>query len=95
MLDNATHRLGDGKRVILRQRARGSVGAIRAIPDTLVFLTQTGVVADALTGMLIRKLIYNNNRADYIMLYNYANKGDKYLCALLRFPVTGSDKWVV
>jgi len=48
MLCNATHRLGDGKRVILRQRVRGSVRAIRAIRNTPVYLTETWVVADKL-----------------------------------------------
>src|SRR5882757_1563583 len=45
---NATRRLGDGKRVILRQRVRGSVRAVRAVRNTRVFQTETGVVADAL-----------------------------------------------
>jgi hypothetical protein len=44
---NATCRLGDGKRVILRQRVRGSVRAVRAVRNTRVFQTETGVVADA------------------------------------------------
>jgi hypothetical protein len=46
LLCNATHRLGDGKRVILRQRVRGSVRAVRAVRNTRVFQTETRVVAD-------------------------------------------------
>jgi len=46
LLCNATRRLGDGKRVILRQRVRGSVRAVRAVQNTRVFLTETRVVAD-------------------------------------------------
>jgi len=43
---NATRRLGDGYRVILCQRVRGSVTAVRAVQNTRVFLTETRVVAD-------------------------------------------------
>ena len=43
---NATCRLGDGQRVILRQRVRGSVRAVRAVRNTRVFLTEIRVVAD-------------------------------------------------
>jgi len=50
MLSNATRRLGDGQRVILRQRVRGSVRAVRAVRNTRVFLTETRVVADAEDG---------------------------------------------
>jgi len=46
MLCNATRCLGNGKRVILCQRVRGSVRAIRAVRKTQVFLTETRVVAD-------------------------------------------------
>jgi hypothetical protein len=46
LLCNATRRLGDGQRVILRQRARGSVRAVRAVWNTRVFQTETRVVAD-------------------------------------------------
>jgi hypothetical protein len=49
MLCNATHRLGDRQRVTLRQRVRDSVRAIRAVRNTRVFLTETRVVADALS----------------------------------------------
>jgi len=48
LLCNATRRLGDGKRVILRQRVRGSVRALRAVWNTRVFQTETKFVADAL-----------------------------------------------
>jgi hypothetical protein len=45
MLCNATRRHADGKRVILRQRVRGSVRALRAVRNTPEFLTETRVVA--------------------------------------------------
>jgi len=48
LLCNATRRLGDALRVILRERARGSVRAVRAVRNTRVFLTETRVVADEL-----------------------------------------------
>ena len=47
LLYNATRRLGNEKRVILRQRLRGSVRAVRAVRNTRVFQTETRVVADA------------------------------------------------
>jgi len=47
LLCNATHRLGDRQRVILRQRVRGSIRAIRAVWNTRVFQMETRVVADA------------------------------------------------
>jgi len=43
---NATRRLGDGSRLILRQRVRGSARAVRAVRNTRVFQTETRVVAD-------------------------------------------------
>jgi hypothetical protein len=46
VLCNATRRLGDGKRVFLRRRVRGSVRAVRAVRNTQVFQTETRVVAD-------------------------------------------------
>jgi len=46
LLCNATRRLGDRQRVILRQRVRGSVRAVRAVRNTRVFQTETRVVAD-------------------------------------------------
>jgi hypothetical protein len=46
---NATRRLGDGSRLILRQRVRGSARAVRAVRNTRVFQTVTRVVADELT----------------------------------------------
>jgi hypothetical protein len=42
----ATRRLGDGSRLILRQRVRGSPRAVRAVRNTQVFQTETAVVAD-------------------------------------------------
>jgi len=47
LLCNATRRLGDRKRVILCQRVRGSVRAVRAVQNTRVFQTETRFVADA------------------------------------------------
>jgi len=41
-----TCRQGDGKRVILCQRVRGFVRAVRAAPNTRMFQTETMVVAD-------------------------------------------------
>jgi len=46
MLCNATCCLGDGKCVILHQRVRGFVKAVRAVHNTRVFLMETSVVAD-------------------------------------------------
>jgi len=46
LLCNATRRLGDGQRVILRQSVRGSVRAVRAVRNSRVFQTETTVVAD-------------------------------------------------
>jgi hypothetical protein len=66
---NATRRLGDGKLVILRQRVRGSVKAVRGVRYTRVFQTETAVVADDLLTRLIaaskcivkmRRWVYGN-----------------------------------
>jgi hypothetical protein len=46
VLRNATRRLGDRQSVILRQRVRGSVRAVRAVRNTWVFQTETRVIAD-------------------------------------------------
>jgi hypothetical protein len=43
---NATRRLGDGLRLILCPRVRGSASAVRAVRNTQVFHTETRVVAD-------------------------------------------------
>jgi hypothetical protein len=43
---NATSRLGDGSRLILRQRVQCSARAVRAVRNTQVFQTETRVVAD-------------------------------------------------
>jgi hypothetical protein len=43
---NATRRFGDGSCLIVRQRVRGSAGAVRAVWNTRVFQTATRVVAD-------------------------------------------------
>ena len=47
-----TRRLADGKRGILRQRARGSVRAVSALRNTRVFLTEARVVADVVASTL-------------------------------------------
>jgi hypothetical protein len=47
LLCNATCHLGARKHVILCQRVRGSVKAVRAVLNTWVFQTDTMVVADA------------------------------------------------
>jgi hypothetical protein len=54
LLCNATRRLGDRQRVILRQRVRGSVRAVRAVWNTRVFQTETRVVADVTFGELMK-----------------------------------------
>jgi len=46
LLCNATRRLGDGQRVILRPRVRGSIRAVRGVVNTRVFQTETTVVAE-------------------------------------------------
>jgi hypothetical protein len=43
---NTPNRMGDGKGVCLCQRVQDSDRAVRANRNTLVFLTQTKVVAD-------------------------------------------------
>jgi len=57
LLCNATHRLGDRQRVILRQRVRGSVRAVRAVRNTRVFQTETRVVADVQSVWRIASVI--------------------------------------
>jgi len=46
LLRNATHRLSDRQHLILRQRVRVSVRAVRAVRNTRLFQTETRVVAD-------------------------------------------------
>jgi len=46
LLCNATRRLGDGQREILRQRVRRSVRAVRAVRNTRGSKAETTVVAD-------------------------------------------------
>jgi hypothetical protein len=55
LLCYATRGLGDVQRVILHQRVRGSVRAVRAFRNTRVFQTESEVVADA-AGILLEKL---------------------------------------
>jgi hypothetical protein len=43
---NATRRLGDGSRLILRHKVLGSARSVRAVRNTRVFQTETRVVAD-------------------------------------------------
>jgi len=47
-VSNATRRLGDGCRQILRQRVQGSARAVRAVRNTWVFQTETRDVADVI-----------------------------------------------
>ena len=47
---NATRCLGDGSHLIFRQRVRGSVRAVRAVQNTRVFQTETGVIAEVTLG---------------------------------------------
>jgi len=54
---NSTRRLGDGSRRSLCQKARGSVRAIWAIPNTRVFLTETRLVADARSRLHILLIV--------------------------------------
>jgi len=58
---NATRRLGDKSRLILRQTVRGSTRAVRAIRNTRVFQTETTVVADVdcIWGKICPLLNYN------------------------------------
>jgi hypothetical protein len=49
---NVTRRLGDRSRLILCQRVRDCVRAVRAVQHTRVFQTLPRVVADALSGKL-------------------------------------------
>jgi len=43
---NTGRQLGDGSRLMLRQRVQGSVRAVRAVQNTDVFQTDTRLVAD-------------------------------------------------
>jgi len=64
LLCNATRRLGDRQHVILRQRVRGSVRAVRAVRNTRVFQTETRVVADD-SQILISQMQYEENSTTY------------------------------
>jgi hypothetical protein len=55
---NATSPLGDGSRLILRQRVRGSARAVKALRNTRVFQTETRVVADVSTSKLLFSYIH-------------------------------------
>jgi len=50
---NATCHLGNGQSVILHQRVRGSVRAVRAVRNTRVFPTEIRVVADAVQQLVV------------------------------------------
>jgi hypothetical protein len=54
--------LGDGKHVIFRQRVRGSVRAFRAVRNTWVFQTETGVVAEGCYASLfnLKQIIHSS-----------------------------------
>ena len=49
---NATRCFGEGKHLILRQRVRGSITAVRVIRNAWTFLMETGLVADATTQLI-------------------------------------------
>jgi len=51
MLCNAIRWLGDGKHVILCQRVRELVRAVRAVRNTWVFLTDTTVADEGAQGI--------------------------------------------
>jgi len=68
MLCNATHRLGDGKRVILLQMVRSSIRAVRAIRNTWVVPTETKVVADEYHWLMAMYLDMTTLRSDRILL---------------------------
>jgi hypothetical protein len=59
---NTTRRLGDGSRLILRQRVRGSARAVRAIRNTRVYQTEPRVVADDTQDATHHVTIYNGTR---------------------------------
>jgi len=67
---NATRRLGDGSRLILRQRVRGSVRAVRAVRNTRVFQTETGVVADVTDNESINTPHYSYPQRPSIFMEN-------------------------
>jgi hypothetical protein len=83
-LCNVTRHPGSGKRIILRQRIWGSVKALRVDRNTLVFLTETWLVADLEAWGLVCKdtfylfvqkietAISNNNI--YLVLHNTSCK---------------------
>jgi len=66
---NATRRLGDGSCLILRQRVRGSVRAVRAVRNTRVFQTETGVVADVNNILKWRLTVSDTNAKNPDQLY--------------------------
>jgi len=53
LLWNATRRLGDWQLVILHQRVWGSVRAVRAVRNTRVFQTETRVLADEISTVVM------------------------------------------
>jgi len=55
--DTKTRYLGDGKCVILRQRVRESVRAVRSVHNTWLILTETIVVADDVSSLVIKSRI--------------------------------------
>jgi hypothetical protein len=86
LLCNATRRLGDGQRVILRQRVRGSVRAVRAVRNTRVFQTESGVVADDMIYIEKMQLWMRS----YVLLSNLrSNQYSLHHCE--KSPIVGVD----
>jgi len=72
-LCNATRCLGNRKHIILSQRVRGSVRAVRAVQNTRVFLMETRVVADGtyLLSVEIKRLVDQWTGTFVQFLYSY------------------------
>jgi hypothetical protein len=73
LLSTSTRRLGDGQRVLLRQRVRGSVRAVRAVRNTRVFRMESGVVADV--KRLGEWIVYEVLLGRYAVPNEYAGSG--------------------
>jgi hypothetical protein len=61
---NATRRMGNGQRVILSYRVRGSVRAVRAVQNPRVFHTETMVIAD------VRNTFYERHSARFDIVFH-------------------------
>jgi len=83
VLCNATRRLGDRQRVILRQRVRGSVRAVRAVRNTRVFQTETRVVAD--DTLSFPTIGFPLSFEDFVDPQNYMDPHSRVVSYLLTF----------